>query len=488
MSYYDTLYKVVFMDDEDIEILDLDEEIIYTKKEVIVETRIIPNNSNVIKEEVNKKSKKTKRKYGIGEKIFLVISILFILGSIAFYGYRTYYYYHKTHDVVKNITIKDKLTALNNLAYQNDGLYEDNGYFYYKGIDVNNYVYYSGRLFRIIDISNGIRMIEQDTETNLIWGIDTDYKESNIHKWLANYLNTLKDYDIYLMKNDWCNEKIDLDNYQCNDTINDYVGLLNIEDYMQAGAKNSYLNNETYFWTLNFDKDGNPLYINNEGNINNIYKKEDNYFSYGIRPVITLKSDISIVSGDGSNEDPFIIEELGNALLKDNSIGSYVNYNDRSYRILSIDDKGVELISNEVIDKDLKYDEVYKYLNNEFIKELTKEDLVKNNYDITEYSLKNKYELTDKKTKSNYVIIPSIGDLFLNDSNGYWLNNYSDKELGLYYILDENNMFFSDLKTNSYKIRPIIKLNIETVVSSGLGTKDKPLIINEEGDKDDKEN
>ena len=459
------------MDDEDIEILDLDEEIIYTKKEVS-----------------NKKSKKTKRKYGIGEKIFLIISILFILGSIVFYGYRTYYYYHKTHDVVKNITIKDKLTALNNLAYQNDGLYEDNGYFYYKGLDVNNYVYYSGRLFRIIDISNGIRMIEQDTETNLIWGIDTDYSKSNIHKWLDSYLNTLKDYDIYLMKNEWCNEKIDLDNYQCNETINDYVGLLDIEDYMQAGAKNSYLNNETYFWTLNFDKNGNPLYINNEGNINNIYKKEDNYFSYGIRPVITLKSDISIVSGSGSNEDPFIIEELGNALLKDNSIGSYVNYNERSYRILSIDDKGVELLANEVVDKDLEYDNVYKYLNNEFIKELTKEDLVKNNYDIKEYSLNNKYELTDKKTKSNYVIIPSIGDLFLNDSNGYWLNNYSDSKLGLYYTLDENNMFFSDLKTNSHRIRPIIKLNIETVVSSGLGTKDKPLIINEEGDKDAKEN
>lgn len=459
------------MDDEDIEILDLDEEIIYTKKEVS-----------------NKKSKKTKRKYGIGEKIFLIISILFILGSIVFYGYRTYYYYHKTHDVVKNITIKDKLTALNNLAYQNDGLYEDNGYFYYKGLDVNNYVYYSGRLFRIIDISNGIRMIEQDTETNLIWGIDTDYSKSNIHKWLDSYLNTLKDYDIYLMKNEWCNEKIDLDNYQCNETINDYVGLLNIEDYMQAGAKNSYLNNQTYFWTLNFDKNGNPLYINNEGNINNIYRKEDNYFSYGIRPVITLKSDISIISGSGSNEDPFIIEELGNALLKDNSIGCYVNYNEKSYRILSIDDKGVELLANEVIDKDLEYDNVYKYLNNEFIKELTKEDLVKNNYDIKEYSLNNKYELTDKKTKSNYVIIPSIGDLFLNDSNGYWLNNYSDSKLGLYYTLDENNMFFSDLKTNSHRIRPIIKLNIETVVSSGLGTKDKPLIINEEGDKDAKEN
>lgn len=482
------------MKDEDIEILDLDEEVIYTSGDVLVDKKVLSKrvknnktkvNENQIKElkEVAKKNKKLR----CGEKIFLTLSILFIIGCFIFYGYRTYHYYHLTHDVVKNITLKDKLTSLNNIAYQNDGLYEKNGYFYYEGVNVDNYVYYSGRLFRIIDINKGIRMIEDDTSTNLIWSMSSDFENSNIYKWLNSYLNTLKDYDLYLKENKWCNEQIDLENYECKKTLDSYVGLLSTSDYLQAGGKNSYLNNETYFWTINQDKDGNPLYINNEGNINNIYKKDDNYFSYGIRAVITLKEDISIISGEGSKDNPFIIEELGNALLKDNSVGSYVKYNGDSYRILSIDDSGISLIMDGTLDINKKYDDVIKYLNGDYLKKFNKDELVTNNYSVSEYSLSNKYEINGNKNKKNYIIIPSIGDIFINEYSGYWLNNYSNSKLGLYYTIDENKMFFADLKSNLNKIRPIIKLNIETVVSSGLGLENDPLIIGEEGDEDEKE-
>lgn len=506
------------MKDDDIEILDLDEEIVYTKKNDKKNKKVLVNDEigkisleakevneikskvsdskkkkekkpkEKVKKEKKDNNKKSKNKLKIGEKIFLIVSSLFIIGCFVFYGYRTYHYYHLTHDVVKNVTLKDKLTSLNNITYQNDGLYERSGYFFYKGMDVNNYVYYSGRLFRIIDIDKDIRMIEDETETNLVWGIDSNFEKSNVKKWLDNYLNTLKDYDLYLTKNKWCNKEIDAEKYDCKETIEDYVGLLSVNDYLQAGAKNSYLNNETYFWTVNQDLEGKPLYINSEGNINNQFKNEDNFFSYGIRPVITLKGDISIVSGNGSKNSPFIIEELGNAMLRDNSIGSYVKYNEDTYRIISIDDNGVGLLYDGVLEVNKKYSDIYNYLNTDFIKKLNKTDLVKNNYDVSEYSFKNKYEIGNKKAQSNYVIIPSVGELFLNNYNGYWLNNYSDSKLGLYYTIDDNNMFFADLKGKSHKIRPIIKVNAEIVVSSGTGTRVDPLIIEKEGDKDVKEN
>ena len=467
------------MKDEDIEILDFDEEIIYTKKEVVVEKKVIVENHPEVKK--NKENKK--KKMGKGQKSFLLISILFIIGCFVFYGYRTFHYYHVTHDVVKNLTLKEKLTALNNISYQNDGLYEKDGYFYYKGINVNNYVYYSGRLWRIIDIENGIRMIEDETLTNLVWTFESNYQDSYVKKWLDDYLNTLKDYDVYLVKNKWCNETVDLEKYKCTNTIEDYVGLLSTDLYLQAGGKSSYLNNETYYWTINQDSSNNVFYVNNEGSINNIFKKDEVYYSYGIRPVITLKDDILIISGDGSKNSPFIIEELGNALLKDNSVGSYVKYNNDNYRILSIDDDGISLIYDGILDIDKKYGDVYKYLNNDYLKKFNKEDLVKNNYYVNEYSFVNKYVIDDKDKKSNYIIIPSIGDMFLNEYDGYWLNNYSDSKLGLYYMIDENKMFFSDLSSKTHKIRPIIKLNSEIVVTSGKGLQTDPLIINEEGDE-----
>ena len=449
------------------------------------------DNENTKKRIFNKKKKliKEKRRLRKGEKAFLIISILFIIGCFIFYGYRTYHYYHLTHDVVKNVTLKEKLTSLNNITFQNDGLYEKTGYFYYKGIEVNNYVYYSGRLFRIIDISNGIRMIEEETETNLVWSYDKTYSSSYVREWLNDYLKTLKDYDNYLEKYNWCNEPIDFDNYKCSTIINDYVGLINTNDYLQAGGKNSYLNNETYFWTINQDYDGNVFYINNEGNINNISKKEDQYFSYGIRPVITLKDSVSLVSGTGTSDDPFVIEYLGNALLKDNSIGSYVTYYGDSYRIFNIDDKGISLIYDGVMEIEKKYTDVYKYLNSELIKKYNKEDLVKNSYSAKEYSYNNKYVMNStSKTKEDYITIPGVGDLFLNEYNEYWLNDYSDSTLGLYYILDENNMFFADLSSNSHFIRPIIKLNLDMVVSQGNGTREDPLIVGEVGDDNVEEN
>ena len=199
---------------ENIEVLDFDDEV------------------KILKKDKKNKKIKEKRKLKKSEKIFLIVNILIIFGIIGIYAYRTIHYYKLTHNVIENLTIKDKLTALTNITYQNDGLYEKDGYYYFKGSNVDNYVFYSGRLFRIISVNNGIKMIEDSTNTNLVWDLNSEYSDSMIHSWLTNYVNTLKDYEDYLIKNKWCNESIDVENYQCKKTINDYVGLLSTEKLM----------------------------------------------------------------------------------------------------------------------------------------------------------------------------------------------------------------------------------------------------------------
>ena len=458
---------------EEVEILDLNED---EKNEKDKKNNL--NNNN-------KKKKKGKRKLSKKEKKFLLINIIVILVIIVFYAYRFVHYYKLTHEVVENVTLKDKLTALNNLSYQNDGLHEKNGYFYYKGMDVDNYVYYSGKLFRIIDIDNGIRMIDDEALTNLVWGMSGKYNESNIYTWLTDYLNSLKDYEVYLKENDWCNESIDVENYQCNEKIKSYVGLISTSDYLQAGGKNSYLNSETYYWTINSDKDGKALYINNEGGINNLSSNEDNYFSYGIRPVITLKEEISIVDGDGTKTNPYVIENLGKAMLRDNGVGSYVKYNNQDFRIMKIEDDGITLIYNGVIEVEKNYNDAIKYLNNDYLKDFNKEDLVKIEYSVSEYNYANKYDYKSSgSNNSNYVTMPKVGDMFFSEYTGYWLNNIADNKLGLYYTVDEHKMLFADLKGNKHNLRPVIKLNSEMVVVSGTGTSTDPLMV---GDNDVKE-
>ena len=57
-----------------------------------------------------------------------------------------------------------------------------------------------------------------------------------------------------------------------------------------------------------------------------------------------------------------------------------------------------------------------------------------------------------------------------------------------YGITNSDSPIFSDLSSITHKIRPIIKLNIETVVLSGTGTKNDPLIVGEEGDNNVEKN
>ena len=461
--------------DENIERLDLeiDKEKALPKE---VETKDIVEDNDK-----KKKKKKEKRKMRTGEKIFFILNLLILLGIAGYYGYRTIYYYKISHEVNTDITIKDKLLSFGNVVYQNDGLYEKGDVYYFKGKDVNNYLYFSGRMYRIIEINNGIKAIEEETTTNLIWSIDTGYNESNIYNWLKNnYINSLKDYEAFLKENSWCNEAVDIENYKCEEKTEDFVGLLSTEEYLRAGGKNSYLNNETYFWTINQDEDHKALYVNNEGTINNLNAKDEEYYSYGIRGVITLRDDLLLVKGEGTKDDPYIVEDEAGVLIKDKAIGSYVKFSDEKFRILNIDDDGVELILDGVLDEQRGYHDAIKYLNNEYVKKFNIDNLVKIKYGYSEYNLNSKYSIERDKKDSYYAIIPSIGDLFVNEYGDYWLSNGKNFIMGLFYSIDENEMFFADLSSNTHKIRPIIKVKGDLIISEGDGTLNSPYVIGEE--------
>ena len=455
------------MDNEEIEIiLDEDEE-----KELIEKQ----NNKNKKKKE-NKKKKLTK-----GQKIFLLCNIFIIIGIIAFYGYRLIHYYKIEHAEPEKITLKDKLTKMDNIVYKDDGLYEKDHKYYFKGTNVNNYLFYQGRIYRIISIDNGIKIINNDILTNLVWQKEIgNYEKSMIHNWLSKYIDTIDTKD--LLETTWCDNKIDINNYQCNNTYKDKIGLLSTEEYLKAGGKNSYLNNGDFFWTINYDNDGNAYYINNEGSINNINKTDDNYFSYGIRDVLVLKEDVPYLNGDGSLETPYTINEDMKELLKDNNIMSYVTYKDYLFRIIDKDDKGTTLILDDTLEDEKNYNEIDKYLN-EFKKSLNEKDLVEQDVITNEYNFNNNYDYTKViKTEKKLIRIPHIGEIMFTSGNNFWLNTITDSKQGLIYTVDESKMFFADLKNNKHLVKPIIKLRSDIEVSGGLGSIDIPLIIEDEGE------
>ena len=334
-------------------------------------------------------------------------------------------------------------------------------------------------MYRIIEINKGIRLIDDETSTNLIWGIENNYQESLIAKYLEEYQKSLKDYEIYLTKTTFCNEQVDVSNYNCQKTLENYVGLLSTKEYLAAGGANSYLNNETYFWTVNYGEDS-AYFVNDEGSINNVTHKNENYYSYGVRAVITLKEDLIYISGSGRVDDPYIIEENKGALLKDNSVGTYVDYRENNYRIMEISDDGVLLMMDGLLEDKVSYRNAYKYLNDTFLKTLNKEDLVIIKDSSNQYNFGNKYNYQEKEMISNnYVVLPKIGDMFLNEYKDYWLNTVENKTLKLYYTISDNKTFLADLDNSSHYLRPIIKVKGDMTVIDGMGTKESPIRIGE---------
>ena len=191
----------------------------------------------------------------------------------------------------------------------------------------------------------------------------------------------------------------------------------------------------------------------------------------------TLSGDLLYIKGDGTKNNPYIIEENTPSLLKNSSVGSFIQYKDMKYRIINIDETGVTLIFDKNLDIEKNYNDTIKYLNNDFLKGIDKNDLVEQELITNYYSQDNNYNYKEIiKNEKYYVTLPKIGDLFVNNGDKYWLNTISDKKINTYYIVD-NGMFFGDLKSAVHTVKPCIKLKLDLIIKDGIGTEDVPFVL-----------
>jgi hypothetical protein len=329
-------------------------------------------------------------------------------------------------------------------------------------------------------------MVSDENITSLVYGVNKTYNDSTVKRWLDDYLKTFKDQETYLVKSKWCGTEVDVKDYKCDPTIESYIGLLSIDEYQRAGGSNSYLLLDEYSWTINYDKNKVAYYFNDKGQINNEVNELQNYFSFGIRPVITVSLETIYTAGTGTAEDPYIIGPEKNVLLRDNYSGDYVNYKDMSFRILNSDDTGTELILDGVLGSESSYNNIDSVIKSEFLSKLDTKDLVKMDSTLNNYTYANGYNYKDAISKSNgYYRIPSIGDNYIIEYSNYWLNNVYDINEGFIYTIEKNNTYFSDFRGNSHGVRPIIKIEPEKTITDGKGTKEDPFTI--EGDKNETE-
>mgnify|MGYP000038843490 CR=1 FL=1 len=84
------------------------------------------------------------------------------------------------------------------------------------------------------------------------------------------------------------------------------VGLMYASDYgyaMNSGYNNNWLFTKGYEWTMTAYSSSRPVNVNYSGGLSNYYA----YYGYAVRPVLYLKSNVYVISGDGSEGNPYKI-------------------------------------------------------------------------------------------------------------------------------------------------------------------------------------
>lgn len=429
------------------------------------------------------------------QKVFCFISFLFILSCCLFYGTR----FIKLYLENKKVEIEEKNSLINVIKKNNkdnDNFKMINGVNYFTGKEDKNYLEYSNILWRIIKVNsdNSVSVISDHALTQLAFGKNLNYENSQIFKWLNSsdieysgiLEKSLNNVDKYLQKTKTCNDIYnDFSNTPCKKTNNlQYLTLLSVPDYLNIGSKDSYLNNSEYFYLSNNDEKNKVWYIANNGNA----MLSDGDDIIGVRPVITIKGNVDYISGDGSILAPYKFE-------KENGLfGSYIKLGDDLWRVYDINEAEVKVMlydylkvdnNNKIYQysqKNSYYDDYSKdsvayYLNHTFLNSLSYKDKIKEvNWPNGLYNSSNNYDYTTalNKTINSKVALMSIGNVFLNEkmTNYSTMTQVQNKGKSIYAIQNTKKSYSKSI-SQKMNIVPTISID-KNLLTKGKGTLEEP--------------
>lgn len=417
------------------------------------------------------------------EKIFRFCSVIFLSSLFIFFSFRLVYNYmkeQKANSLIDNGMLSTKI--INNLKKENY-LYNDNKYIL-KNLVENNYVSYSGILWRIVSVDDGkIKLVSDENVTVLPFG--KNYDESNVIKWLnSTFKSNLTQPDLFITEFDSCVNNVDkIEKSDCNNSKN-YVSLLSMNDYIDAGANNSYLNNNTYFW-LSALNENEPWYVFDNGGL----KTDSNNHIYGVRPVIVL-NDIEYIYGNGTKSSPYIISNEPVDTLSEIELGSYIDYSGYTWKVVSKDETSVKVVLSTPLklnDEEIKkiYSKKYNYynlndstgiayyLNHTFYNTLKdKKYLKKGDFYIGKFDTYDLEELYNEKVNA-YVGLLTVGDIFVTQNiDMYLLSSVTDDNT--IPVLNKNSSLFYNFISYESGIKPVIYLDNKVEVKGGMGDENYP--------------
>ena len=194
------------------------------------------------------------------------------------------------------------------------------------GSNPNNYIWYSGKLWRAVSIDTSDNSVKLVTEWNISTASYDDnsssFAGSYMEMWLNDttvdgFLGNLRSPEKFIKMDSKWNASMMSDSTkppseeEGGTIVEGAIGLLNHYEATAGQGGNtaaSYLNNGLVWWTLTPITSSEVYRILVNRNINNVNVSA----RIGIRPSINLKPEIKIVSGSGTEEDPYRLSGIPN--------------------------------------------------------------------------------------------------------------------------------------------------------------------------------
>ncbi|HIR59829.1 MAG TPA: hypothetical protein IAB38_07325 [Candidatus Onthousia excrementipullorum] len=410
--------------------------------------------------------------------------------------------------------------------------YDDGIDTFITGTDPNNYIWYSGKLWRAVSVNNDAKTVKLVTQ----WNISTivynargheTFEKSYMEEWLNDttvdgFLGNLRDYENFIVTDAEWDASLDTTSLGSvtrpngNTIVTDVVGLLNMYEYQSSnnGRTNGYLNNGLNWWTLTPYSYYQVQYINSNGTAS----VNDSSNSSGVRPSINLQSSVKIVDGDGTVDNPYRLEgdndtNLLGTLLNTRYSGEYIKFGNAEnnlYRIVSHETEGLTKItsaeplksSGEFIESIFGNDTTFSstnivgtFLNGEYLINYVDSEYSEMIEDSSTWYIgivgsPDSYRLakyvdtsmSDYNTSTEAKVgLLRYGELMsgqferYNNNEYYWTLTPSDTSY--IWFVYYNGYATRNSSDYTYGIKPALNLKSNVIITSGDGTKQNPFQI-----------
>lgn len=382
----------------------------------------------------------------------------------------------------------------------------------YVGNPENNYVRFSNMMFRVygLDSDNNVILVAAEDVANVNF--------TKIDKWLNEYYYnhlTAKAKKM-IVKAKYCNMNVTdsiLDTTECSSytkKINVYVP--SIVEVNKAQADMNFMKPYTISWVANAGAKNTAyvtrdrFYYEDEGKSFIPVSNTDNY---GIRPMITIKGNLNVISGDGKINNPYLFDDSSKVKGGENvsalSTGEYVSISNTLYRVIDSDDGAVKVIADDSIVNELEpvvvsssvtngkitYNPQSKksvayFINNRIGDYVDSKYFENHTIIVPIYKKEFIYgEETSTKTYRARMFAPNMYEMFSAQTNlyghlshGYWYLNSSNAKMRVAVLTDIGVPLNEEYPPYmNFGIRICAYLKESAVVTSGSGTHDDPYLL-----------